>query len=157
VPRGTHRDSHRSVVALVQWDWAGQNYRTPFSKNKKTKHNAEGAREPPKQVWLWSRPSQVPVLSFALCTSPLLKHPPSPHPPPPHPPPPHPPAQEEEAGAPSFTLRSGARVSRPAGDESPRAANAILRSAKDTAALVSALAPLAASLLPSLAPKDKHC
>lgn len=48
---------------------------------------------------------------------------------------------------------SGARVSRPTGDESPRAANAILRSAKDTDALVSTLASLAVCLLPSLAPE----
>lgn len=46
-------------------------------------------------------------------------------------------------------------MSRPAGSESPRAASAILRSAKDTDALVSSLAPLAASLLLGLVPKDK--
>lgn len=94
-------------------------------------------------------PQQVPGLSFALQTSPLLGHPVPVYGRKPQ-------AQEEVAGALIHT-GSGARVSRPTGDESPRAASAILRSAKDTDALVSTLASLAVCLLPSLAPEGKHC
>lgn len=48
-------------------------------------------------------------------------------------------------------------MSRSAGNESPGAAKAILRPAKDTDALVSTLAPRAVCLLPRLAPEDKYC
>lgn len=85
---GEQAESQGSTGALAQWGWAGQNYRSPFSRS----HDAEGAREPSKQVWLWSGPWQVPVLSVALCTSPPLKHPGSRKDRKPQ-------AQEEEAGA----------------------------------------------------------